>query len=79
MKNSVKPSFDSTLFQERVNLSADRGVRLRAQAAQIGSTVKKESGHIVKSIRQKVGGGLTTTEFAPEMQLTSLPQLCVKF
>ena len=49
--------FPCRRFQERENLNSARGVRLRAQAANIGSTVKKESGHIVKSIKQKVGPG----------------------
>ena len=36
-------------------MNSARGVRLRAQAANISSTVKKESGQIVKTIKQKVG------------------------
>ena len=40
-------------------MNSARGVRLRAQAANISSTVKKESGQIVKTIKQKVGLAVT--------------------
>ena len=49
-------------FKERENLNSARGVRLRAQAANISSTVKKESGQIVKTIKQKVGLALLSLD-----------------
>ena len=42
-------------------MNSARGVRLRAQAANISSTVKKESGQIVKTIKQKVGLAIDST------------------
>ena len=43
-------------------MNSARGVRLRAQAANISSTVKKESGQIVKTIKQKVGLALLSLD-----------------
>lgn len=70
-------------FQERENLNSARGVRLRAQAANIGSTVKKESGHIVKTIKQKVGLAVIPQDMTGKciwffLALNALKEICVR-
>ncbi len=50
---------ESVRFQEQYNNNAGGmvvgGVKLKAQAAHIGSSMKKEGGALVKNIKQKVG------------------------
>jgi hypothetical protein len=51
---------EAVRFQERFNNNsggvAAGGVRLKAQAAHLGSSVSKEGGKLVKNIKQKVRG-----------------------